>query len=206
MRHDLGILGAGAQAREVAEFAVAARIAFRAVSAEYATGTDLIDITTPSPEQAATPVIAAVGPPALRRSLVEAWPGRSFETVVAPTAYVSPSAVIGPGSLIAPGAVVTAGARIGEHVIVNVGATVSHDCVLGDFTTLAPGVNLGGGCRIGPGAFLGIGSTVRDGVRVAEGVVVGAGAAVVSDLQEMGIYVGVPARIQRSTHEWMHEI
>lgn len=200
---ELGILGAGGQAREAAELAGDSNIAFHAVSADFVTGPGLIDVAAPSAAEAGLEVIAAVGPPGLRRKLVEAWPGTRYRTLASPRAHISPSARIGAGCLIAPGAVISSNVAVGDHVIVNIGATVSHDCELGDFATVSPGANVGGGCVIGDGAFLGIGSTVRDHVRIGAGVTIGAGAVVLADALELGIYVGAPARLIRSTDDWL---
>lgn len=199
---EFGILGAGAQAREVAGFVVDARVAFYAVSAEFATEDGFIDIAAPTAAEASTPVIAAVGAPALRRKLIRDWPGRDYRSVVSPGAYVSPSAQIGKGSVIAPGVVVSSDTRIGDHVTVNIGTTISHDCVVGDYATISPGVHIAGRCEVGQGAFLGIGCIVRDGIRIGAGSIIGAGAVVLADTPDLGVCVGNPARLVRTADDW----
>jgi sugar O-acyltransferase (sialic acid O-acetyltransferase NeuD family) len=205
MRRVLGFLGGGSQAVEAQEYDPDLEVAFRAITTTP--GRDLpegfIDIATSDPALIAVPVVAAVGPPGLRRDLVGQWSGRSYGSIVSAFSWLSPTAEIGAGCIVAPGVVVTAGARIGSHVILNVGCSVSHTCEIGDFATLSPAVSIGGDCRIGPGTFVGIGAAVGHGVSVAPGTVVGAGSVVLKDIDEAGIWIGSPARLVRTTDRWL---
>jgi acetyltransferase-like isoleucine patch superfamily enzyme len=47
---------------------------------------------------------------------------------------------------------------------------------------------------MGDRVFIGAGAALRNGVRIASDVVIGAGAAVVGNIDEPGTYIGVPAR------------
>lgn len=203
-----GLLGAGAQADEIAAFASPEPIVFRAVDREYlrAEEADVIDIANPPIELRAMAVVGAVGAPALRRDMVTTWPGSRFHTIVAPTAWIAPSASIGEGSIIAPGCVISTSVVIGEHCLVNLGATISHDTSVGEFTTVSPGVHIAGHCVIGSGVFLGVGAVVSNRISIVDGTVVGAGAVVVDDITEVGVYVGVPARRIPNTEGWLREL
>jgi acetyltransferase-like isoleucine patch superfamily enzyme len=90
-------------------------------------------------------------------------------------------------------------ARIGRHVLLNVGAIVSHDVVVEDFVTISPGCSIGGGTLICGGAFIGIGATVRDHVRIGRDAVVAAGAVVVTDVADTSVVAGLPARQMRKS-------
>ncbi|OCW57000.1 NeuD/PglB/VioB family sugar acetyltransferase [Hoeflea olei] len=140
--------------------------------------------------------IAAVGDPALRRRLFEAYLHKGFApaSVLHPAAIVSPSAQVGRGVVVCAGAVVATLARLGDGVIVNHAAVVEHDGEVGAFAHLAPGAVLAGGASLGDGSFLGSNASIRHGMRVGPGVVIGNGAAVVADLPEPGTYGGTPAR------------
>ena len=47
---------------------------------------------------------------------------------------------------------------------------------------------------IGDNVFLGAGTTVKDGVEICSDVVVGAGSCVVKNIEQSGIYIGIPAK------------
>jgi acetyltransferase-like isoleucine patch superfamily enzyme len=57
------------------------------------------------------------------------------------------------------------------------------------------------GITLGDDVWLGTGAKVLDGVRIGNGVVVGANAVVTTDLPDGAIAVGVPARVVRSRGE-----
>lgn len=202
-----GIIGAGGQARETISFETTKDLAFVALNREYISQENEIDILTPNEDQRETPVIAAVGAPAVKRKLVESWSGDSFTNVISPDAYVDKTVLIGEGCIVSPRAVLTTDVIIGNHVLINIATTISHDCVIGDYVTISPGVHVGGRVQIGKGAFIGIGSVISNDVKIADGVVVGAGAVVVDDADvENGVYVGVPAKLIKTNEGWMDEI
>lgn len=203
-----GLLGAGGQAAEIADYLSPDVPAFYAVEARFlaASPDGSIDIDAPTTEHTGLPVVVAVGAPLLKQELVARWPGDAYATIVHSTAYVAPSASVERGCVVAPLAAVGSRSRLGEHVLVNLGATVSHDVVVGAFASISPGVHIGGNCTIGRGSFVGIGATIRNGIGIAPGTVVGAGAVVVSDTVENGVYAGVPARLVSIRKEWLRDI
>ena len=203
MSSRIGILGNGGHAREVESYLTTETVAFRAVTARYRSG-ELVDISAPSAAQLELVVVAGVGAPGLRRTLVELWPGSRYHEVIAPSAYVGPGVKRGVGCVIAPGAVLTASISLGDHVLVNAGATLAHDTVIGDFATVSPGAHLGGHCTLGAGVLIGIGAILRDGITLADGVVVGAGAVVIADvLEPNSVIVGNPSRHLSTNPGWV---
>jgi carbonic anhydrase/acetyltransferase-like protein (isoleucine patch superfamily) len=205
MNGSVVLLGDGGHADEVEAYLPAGAVAARAVTDGYLRD-GLIDAQRPPREFAALPAVAAAGLPAVRRLLVDAWPGQEYARVIADGAWVGRASILGPGSVVAPGAVVTV-AALGSHALVNVGASVAHDVVAGDFVSVGPGARIGGASRLGDGVFVGIGAVVADRVRLAEGVLVGAGAVVVDDIDEpFAVVVGNPARVLRVGRAWAHEL
>jgi sugar O-acyltransferase (sialic acid O-acetyltransferase NeuD family) len=130
---------------------------------------------------------------AKQRELVAA--GFTIASVRHATAVVSGSAVIKPGCVIMAGAVINADAVVGAGCIINSNAVVEHDCVLADAVHISPGACLAGGVTVGEGSWIGIGASVIQLKRIGKNVMVGAGAAVVTDLPDNITAVGVPARI-----------
>jgi len=117
-----------------------------------------------------------------------------FVTAIHPTAVLAPDVIVGAGAVLAAGAVANPGARIGENSILNTCSSIDHHCVLGAHAHVAPGAHLAGNVTIGEGALVGVGSCATPGVSIGAWSVVGAGAAVVSDVPERATVGGVPAK------------
>lgn len=204
MSHEeIVILGAGRQAIETSGYCAALGIStavfveevppeYDRVADEY--GSAIVSLTSELKTFVLTPAISAVGSPAVRRRLIEAWPGESWFTLVCMQSWVAQDASIGLGSTVAPFVAVNRFATIGKHVLLNVGAIVSHDTSVGDYSTIGPRSVIGGCCVVGAEAFLGIGCTVRDHVTIGDRALVAAGAVVVDDVPADAVVMGVPAR------------
>ncbi|MCB9671461.1 MAG: acetyltransferase [Alphaproteobacteria bacterium] len=141
-------------------------------------------------------VVVAIGAPRVRGRIADRYAaaGVPLATVVHPTAWISPASTVGEGTVVFAGCIVQAGTRVGRSCILNTGCTVDHDTVLEDLVHLSPGVHMGGTVHVGEGTHLGVGVSVRNNVRIGSWSVVGVGAAVVSDLPDDVVCIGVPAR------------
>lgn len=120
--------------------------------------------------------------------------GLSLVTVIDPSAVVASDARIGPGSVLMPFSFAGAATSIGRCSIVNTGASVDHDCAVGDFVHIAVGSRLVGGCSVGSRSFIGAGAVLGRPVTLGERVTIGAGSAVIDDVSDGVVAVGVPAR------------
>jgi sugar O-acyltransferase (sialic acid O-acetyltransferase NeuD family) len=127
--------------------------------------------------------------------------GIALVTAIHPAATVAPSAQIGSGAVVMAAAVINPDAQVGAGAIINTGAIVEHDCRVGDFAHLSPKAAMGGCAQLGNLSWLGIGATIIHGVKVGAGTIIGAGAAVVRDIPDDVIAVGVPARVRRKLNE-----
>lgn len=140
-------------------------------------------------------LLVCIGDNAIRqetqRRAVEA--GLYIETlIVDPQRYFGQPP--GKGTVVLAGSVVNDNATLGAGVIVNSSAVVEHDVKVGNFAHIAPGAILGGGSSVGDRSLIGTNATVLPMVKVNNDIVVGAGAVVTMNLEEPGVYAGVPAR------------
>jgi sugar O-acyltransferase (sialic acid O-acetyltransferase NeuD family) len=120
--------------------------------------------------------------------------GYQFISYISSKAVVWPDLIHGENCLIYESAVVQAFVKLGDGVILRAGSLVSHHVEIGDNCFVASGACIGGGARVGKRCFLGLNSTIRDGVTLADRCVIGAGGVLISNSEEDGVYVGVPAK------------
>ena len=142
-------------------------------------------------------IAVAIGNNHLRIDLLKRFMamGFSLPAVIHPTAFVSSRSEINDGVVIFAHAVINVGAEIGLGCIINTATTVDHDCILSEGVHLSPGVNLAGEVSIGSCSWLGVGSSVIQKIEIGNNVIVGAGAAVISDIVSNVTVVGVPAKV-----------
>lgn len=146
-----------------------------------------------------TAAVVGIGDAQTRLQLMQRCTEAGFElpVIVHRSAVVSTQATIGAGSVVFAQAAVNPGANIGRGCIVNTGATVDHDCQLEEGVHACPGAHLAGNVHAGARTWIGVGACVKQGVRIGSDVVIGAGAAVVSDVPSGLTVMGVPARVRQ---------
>jgi acetyltransferase-like isoleucine patch superfamily enzyme len=92
--------------------------------------------------------------------------------------------------------------KIGNNVTLRFGSTIAREVSIEDDVFISPNVmtiysrHTGekiGGTVIGKGTHVGTAAVVGPGVKIAPGSVIGAQAYVSKDINEAGVYVGVPA-------------
>lgn len=195
------IFGFGGHARSVADIAIASGVSdFCFVDANAREGESFLGFPVIKKWEGDLPegwqAFAATGDGVRRQQYCEqikalGWP---LATLIAPTATVGVGSTIGEGGLIAHQGHVGPMATLGAGCIVNTCAVIEHECSIGDFTHVSVNATVAGRCHVGRNAMVGAGAVVIDGISIADDVIVGAGAAVVRNIDEPGVYVGVPAR------------
>jgi sugar O-acyltransferase (sialic acid O-acetyltransferase NeuD family) len=209
------ILGAGSQARVVADIIMAAakaRNQAHGIVGYIELGMDparvgkqmlgfsvlgqIADLAAIIKRFGAATAALGYGENALRADLIAIAQaaGLSLPVIIHPSAVVSPTATLGPGTVVAAFGYVGTEARLAPGCIINTAAGADHDCVLEACVHLAVGARLAGNVQVGARTTIGAGATVIPGITVGMDVTVGAGAAVVSDLPDGCTAIGVPAK------------
>ncbi len=198
------IVGAGGQARVVADIATALGFGqLLLCAAELPEPTRRLGHPWQPlpPDDWHGPYVIAIGDNARRAAgdaaFRAAHPGARASSLVHPAAVVSPAAQLGAGTVVMAGALVGPGSRVGRGAIINSGASLDHDGRLGDFASLGPAACLGGGVEVGEGSAICLGARVVHGIRIGADVVVGAAALVLHDLPDGCVAYGTPARVVR---------
>jgi len=120
--------------------------------------------------------------------------GASIPVLIHPNSIIGSKVEIGAGTVIMAGTVINCCTSIGKGCIINTGSTIDHDNIIEDFVHISPGVHLAGSVKVGQRSWLGIGSIVKNNTTITDNCTVGAGAVVIKDIKEAGIYVGLPAK------------
>jgi len=121
-------------------------------------------------------------------------PETQFFTFVHPTALLMEGIGIGEGSFIGAYSILTTNIKIGKHALLNRGNHIGHDCRIGDYFSAMPNSVIGGNVTIGDDVYMGSCSNIREKIEVCSSVTIGMNSAVVKNIKEPGIYVGVPSK------------
>ncbi|HEV8472277.1 MAG TPA: acetyltransferase [Methylomirabilota bacterium] len=79
--------------------------------------------------------------------------------------------------------------RIGSNVTLWSGNHIGHDSTIDDHCFVSSHVVVSGHVRIGSHCFLGVNATLRNGITLARETLVGAGAVIMKDTVEKGVYL-----------------
>jgi len=141
--------------------------------------------------------VVAIGNNTMRQRIVEMLqlPDEKYFTAIHPSVVLGKNVKIGVGSMIIGGAVINTGTIIGKHSIINTLVSIDHHNIIGDFVHIAPGVHTGGNVIVKEGAFVGLGCSVLPDKEIGKWAVIGAGAAVISNVPDYSVSVGVPAKV-----------
>lgn len=132
---------------------------------------------------------------AVRRSIVDILLKIGFymPAIVSPDSIVNEDVYISDGSVVMDGAIINSGTVIGSYSIINTGVSLDHDCQIGNFVHIAPGCVLSGGTKVEDDTMIGTGASIIHNCRLGRNCIIGAGAVVIQDCIEPGVYAGNPA-------------
>jgi len=141
--------------------------------------------------------IVAIGNNKIRQNLMESIKskGGKTPTIIHPRAIISKSVNIGDGSYIQANAVIWSYVSLGKYNIISPNVVVAHHTKTGDACLISTLSGIGASIDIEDCVFIGMGSTIVTGVKkISKDSLVGAGAVVLKDIEDSGVYAGVPAK------------
>jgi sugar O-acyltransferase (sialic acid O-acetyltransferase NeuD family) len=149
-----------------------------------------------------TNAVIAIGDNWQRRKVYQnvsrVCPNLQFPIIRHPLTTVAASAVIENGTVVLAGSHLGPGTKVGKFCIINTGGSLDHDCIMADFASIAPGVFAGGNVKIGECSAVGIGACISHRISIGAHSVIGTGAVVVTDVPDLAVAYGNPARVRRS--------
>jgi sugar O-acyltransferase (sialic acid O-acetyltransferase NeuD family) len=85
--------------------------------------------------------------------------------------------------------------KIGNNVTLWSGNHIGHDSVIEDHCFLASHIVVSGHCHIHPYCFIGVNATLRNSITIARESLIGAGAVIMKDTSEQGVYLPQRAKL-----------
>jgi sugar O-acyltransferase (sialic acid O-acetyltransferase NeuD family) len=119
--------------------------------------------------------------------------GIQFFTFVHPTSLIMDNVEIGEGSFIGAYSILTTNIKIGKHAILNRSNHIGHDCRIGDYFSAMPGAIVSGNVTIYSLVYMGSNSSIREKLSIHSLSTIGMNSAVVKNIEDGGVYVGVPS-------------
>ena len=141
-------------------------------------------------------IFIAIGNAKIRAKFLEALigAGAKIPILIHPNTSIGTNVSIGEGTVLMAGAVINPDSKIGRGCIINTAASVDHECVLDDYVHVAVGAHLCGNVKIEKHTWIGAGVTVSNNILICERCMIGAGSVVVRNIEEEGVYMGIPAK------------
>ncbi len=121
-----------------------------------------------------------------------------FPTYFSSNAIIDETVSFGEGVVVFDGAYIDYGVKIGSYSVINLNTTIGHDTYIGSNCVISPEVITGGGSLIGDNCFIGMNSTINPYLKISNNCIIGAGSVVTKDCVEPGIYMGNPAKLEKS--------
>jgi sugar O-acyltransferase (sialic acid O-acetyltransferase NeuD family) len=141
-------------------------------------------------------VMIAVGDSKNRFDISQKLPKETkYFTFIHPTALIMDDNIeIGEGSFIGAYSILTTNIKIGKHALLNRAVHIGHDSVIGSYFSAMPGVIVSGNVTIYDCVYLGTNSSVKEKISIHSFTTIGLNSGVVKNIEESGIYVGIPAK------------
>lgn len=115
-------------------------------------------------------------------------------TIFHPSAVINDFAKIGVGAFVSSNVVINPLVTVEDFSIINTGTIVEHECIIKKGAHIAPGAVLAGNVWVGELSFIGANSFVKQGIKIGNNVIIGAGSVVLQDVPDNEVWAGNPAK------------
>jgi sugar O-acyltransferase (sialic acid O-acetyltransferase NeuD family) len=116
-----------------------------------------------------------------------------FTNFIHSSCIIDSTSKIGEGVIIFPMAMLYYNAVIEDNVFIQVNTTITDSKICRD-TMVSGGVMVAGRSIVGKGCNIGVKTCISNDISICDNVQTGAGAVVVKNITEPGVYIGIPAR------------
>jgi sugar O-acyltransferase (sialic acid O-acetyltransferase NeuD family) len=114
--------------------------------------------------------------------------GYELMSYVHPTTIVGDEFEIGENCFVFENNVMQPFVHLGNDVIIWTGNVISHHTIIKDHCFIVSHTSIAGNVIIEPHCFLGMNCTIRNNIKIGRECVIGAGAVILEDTQEKGVY------------------
>jgi sugar O-acyltransferase (sialic acid O-acetyltransferase NeuD family) len=122
--------------------------------------------------------------------------GYELVTYISSRTLTFPDLVVGDNCFIHEYASIGPFVSVGNDVFIGPGSIIGHNSVIKDHCFIGPHAVILASTTVEPYCVIGANSTIRDGgVTIARECIIAAGALVIKDTKERGVYVGRPAEL-----------
>jgi sugar O-acyltransferase (sialic acid O-acetyltransferase NeuD family) len=146
-------------------------------------------------------IIIGVGRPHLLKMLSDKFKEFKTPNIIHPN-FISDEKNInmGVGNIITAGVIFTTNITIGSFNVFNLNMTVGHDSIIGNQNVFNPSTNISGNNKIGDGNLFGVGSISLENMEIGDNNVIGASALLTKNINNDGVYVGIPAKMIKNNN------
>ena len=137
--------------------------------------------------------IIAIGNNYIRKNIYKKYK-LNYYTAIHPTAIIGMQVNIGEGTVVMANACINSNTTIGKNCIINTGAIIEHDNIIEDYVHISPNATLCGTVKIGEYTHIGASATIKNNIGICGDCIIGVGAVVVKDINQNGIYIGIPVK------------
>lgn len=142
-------------------------------------------------------VFVPIGNNDVRYNILKRLNTKGFQTpsFIHPNTQVFENVSIGNAVYMLPNSLVMPCTVIKDYTMISAGVNIAHHNIIEKGCFFSQGSNIGASLFIDTKAYVGISATIMTGVkRIGSNTLIGAGAVVISDVEDNAVVVGIPAK------------